>query len=211
MRDWFRCTDWNEQCETEFFRRLKRARRKPQYLAIQALTLLSTGRTELAEPALSLIALFLQDHYEPLFASRAFSTKARALLLLERWEEAFQAFEDSLAATRASPGVIDDAWLQYPLKIAQRRARDRYQRAMEVLNEFLSPTALVFPLQQFWYFATLALIAADEGDREGASRWAKNALAAAVKQAPFTRHPTVGIVGMTDADLQVELEQLVVD
>jgi tetratricopeptide (TPR) repeat protein len=212
MPDWYRCTDWNEQTETEFFRRLKRARhQKPQYLVIQAGTLVGTGRRELATSALNLIELFVQEHYEPFFASGALHTKAQALLILERCEEAFQAFEDALAARRAMPNVIDNTWLEYPLTIARRRARDRYHRALEVLNDFVSPGALVFPLQEFQYFATLALISADEGDREGASRWAKNALAATTKQAPFSRHPEVGLVGMTDADLQIELEQLVVD
>ena len=213
MPDWFRCTDWNEQSEGKFFRRLRRARhQKPQYLVIQAGTLVGTSRPELAATALSLIELFVQEHYEPIFASGAFHTKGQALLILERWEEAFQAFEDALAARRTMPIVVLNTWLDYPLLIARRRARDRYQRALDVLNEFnSSSSALVFPIQQFQYFATLALISADEGDREGASRWARNALVATEKQAPFSRHPDVGLVGMTDADLQVELEQLVID
>jgi tetratricopeptide (TPR) repeat protein len=212
MPDWYRCTDWNEQIEAEFFRRLKRARhQKPQYLVVQAGELVGTGRPELAMPALTLIELFVREHYEPLFASGASHTKAQALVILERWEEAFQAFEDALMARRTMTNVIDNTWLEYPLIIARRRARDRYQRALYVLNEFLSPSALVLPIQEFQYFATLALISADEGDRDGASRWAKNALAATTKQAPFARHPAVGVVGMTDADLQTELKRLVVD
>ena len=70
---------------------------------------------------------------------------------------------------------------------------------------------MVFPIQEFQYFATLALISADEGHREAASRWARNALTATTKHAPFSRHPDVGLVGMTGADLQLELEQLAVD
>ena len=210
MSDWFRCTQWNEQGEAEFFRRLKRARRqsKPQYLVLQALTLVCTGRRELAAVALSLIELFTQDHHDPFFASKAYGVKARALVMLEQWEDALDAFEDALRARRAMPNVVDDTWLDYPLTIALRRTRERYQRALDVLNEFLTPTALVFPLHEFRYFATLALISADEGDREGAARWAKNALAAAVKQAPFARHPDVGIVGFGHADLQIKLEEL---
>jgi hypothetical protein len=212
MPDWYRRTDWNEQIEAEFFRHLKRARhQKPQYLVVQARQLVSTGRPELATPALNLIELFVREHYEPLFAGGAFHTKAQALVILERWEEAFQAFEDALTARRTMPNVIDNTWLEYPLTIARRRARDRYPRALYVLNEFLSPSALVLPIQEFQYFATLALISADEGDRDGASRWATNALAATTKQAPFARHPAFGVVGMTDADLQTELKRLVVD
>ena len=212
MADWYRCTDWSQHSEAEFFRRLKRARRqKAQYLVIQAGTLVATRRPDLASTALSLIALFVEEHYEPFHASGAFLTKAQALLLLDCCEEAFQAFEDALAARRAAPYVVDNSWLEYPLVIARRRARDRYQRALDVLNEFLSPTALVFPVQEVQYFATLALVSADEGDRQGASRWARNALAAAAKQAPFSRHPDVGLVRLIGGDLQTELEQLALD
>jgi hypothetical protein len=63
---WFRSTDWNEQIEAEFFRRFKRARSgKAQYLTIQALTLVDTGRPELAPTALNLIELFFQEHGDP--------------------------------------------------------------------------------------------------------------------------------------------------
>jgi tetratricopeptide (TPR) repeat protein len=208
MPDWYRRTEWNEQCEAEFFRRLKRARhQKQQYLVIQAATLVGTRQPELAAVALNLIEFFFGEHADAFFASNAFHTKAQALLLLERWEEAFQAFEDALAARRVMPNVINNTWLEYPLAVARRRARHRYQRALGVLNEFVSPTALAFPIQEFQYFAALALISADEGDCEGASRWARNALAATTKQAPFSGHPDVGLVGTTD-DLKGELEQL---
>ena len=39
----------------------------------------------------------------------------------------------------------------------------------------------------------------------------KHALAATAKFGPFSRHPDVGLVGTAYADLQIELEQLVVD
>jgi hypothetical protein len=210
--DWYRCTDWNEQAETEFFRRLKRARKQQsQYLVIQAATLAGTNRRELAPVAVNLIDRFVQEHYDPLFASAAFHTKGRALLILDRSEEGFQAFEDALAARRAMPNVIDNTWLEYPLTIARRRARDRYRRALDVLEEFVSPDVLMFPLQEFQYFATLALISADDGNPEGASRWARNALAATAKRSPFPGSPKVGLVGATDADLRIELERLALD
>ena len=158
-----------------------------------------------------MIELFVQEHYEGVFASGAFHTRAQAHSILERWEESFQAFEDALTARRAMPNVIDNTWLEYPLAVAWRRARGPYQRALDVLKEFVSPTALVFPIQEFQYFATLALISAEEGDRERASHWARNALTATSKQAPFSRHTDVGLVGVTHSELQIELEQLVVD
>lgn|SRR5690606_5039841 len=116
-----------------------------------------------------------------------------------------------LAAQRTRPTIRDDTWLKYPLAIARRRVRDRYQRALEILEEFGSPGEMIFPVQVFQYFATLALISADEGDREDASRWARKALEAAASGAPFPRHPNVGLVGARYADLQDELRRLVID
>lgn len=208
MADWYRSTEWDDQREADFIRRLMRARHKAQYLAVQAAALVATGRTDFAATALNLVALFVEDHYEPQFASSAFLTKARALLILDRWDDAVQAFEEALAARRAMPNVVDNTWLEYPLAIARRRARDRYPRALRVLDEFRSPTALVFPLEEFQYFAALALISADEGDRAGAARWARNALATTSRRAPFARHPDAGLTGPIDDDLRTELEQL---
>ena len=212
MPYWYQSTDWNEQIEADFFRRLRRARsHRPHYLVIQAQTLVNTGRPELAPTALSLIEIFFHEHSESYRAVDAVRTKARALMVLERWEEAFQVFEETLAARRAKGPVTDYCWLEYPLAIARRRARDRYQQALRILDEFASHARLVLPIYEFQYFATLALMSADGGDAEGASRWAKHAIAATTKAGPFAHHPDVGLVGMTDADLQIELEQLGID
>src|SRR5689334_4254575 len=134
---WYRRTDWNDQAEAEFFRRLKRARsQRPEYLSIQAWTLVSTGRVDSAATALNLLEIFFQDYSEscPLSAARALHTKAQALIVLERWEEAFQAFEDGLTLGQSMPNVVHYGGLDYPLAIARRRARARYPRALELLE-----------------------------------------------------------------------------
>jgi tetratricopeptide (TPR) repeat protein len=203
---WYRNMVWDEQIEAEFFTRLRRARsQNPQYVVIQAITLADADQPELARVALNLIELFVQQYYDRGLASNAFNAKAQALLMLDRFEDACQAFEDALEARRALPSVVNDAWLQYPLLIARQRARERYPRAMEVLEEFL-PGAGLFPLDKFLYFAAVALISAESGD--DASRWAVNALEAAAAPAPFPRHPTVGLVGARYSALQIELKRL---
>lgn len=97
MPDWFRRTDWNEEIEAEFFRRLKRARQynSSQYLVIQAGIPGRMGRPELAAVALNLIELFFQEHYDAILAGQAFTVRGEALLILGRWDEACQAFEDA--------------------------------------------------------------------------------------------------------------------
>lgn len=203
---WYRNIVWDKPIETEFFARLRRARSgKSQYVVIQAIILADAEQPELARVALNLIELFVQQYHERGSASNAFNAKARALLVLDRFEHACQAFEDALEARRAMPSVVNHAWLEYPLAIAQRRARERYPRATEVLQEFIAG-ALLFPIEKFLYFAALALIVADSGD--DASRWAVNALEAAAAPAPLSRHPTAGLVGARYAALQIELKQL---
>ena len=209
MSDWYRLEDWDDAREAEFFRRLKRARhQKPQYLVIQAHTLVRTGRSDLAGVALHLVELFCQSHYDPFFASNAYYTKAQALVRLDRWDDAFEAFEQALAARRESPTIINNAWLEYVLTVATRRARHRYQRALDVMQEFVEPSGLMLPLSQFQYFAALALISADEGDRSGAARWATNALAATSRSSPLSGHAGLGEVGNAYAALRDELREI---
>jgi hypothetical protein len=175
---------------------------------IQAATLAHAGPAELAPVAIRLVDLFCDDYFQKIFASRAHSTKAHALLRLDRYDEACEAFEAALGARRVQPNVIDDTWLMYALTVALRGDRSRYERVTAVLAEFNGPGSLTFPSQVFDFFTSLALISADLGDRSTAARWAANALAAVEQPAPFARHPGVGVVRGVDASLRRKLEAI---
>ncbi|MGH9380082.1 MAG: hypothetical protein ACRD2Z_05670 [Thermoanaerobaculia bacterium] len=84
----------------------------------------------------------------------------------------------------------------------------RYQEALELLNEFTSARSGLFPVEQFRILLAEARIAERVGDAGVASRNAEQALALLAKnEARFPRHPDVGLI-QTGADTFRELEQL---
>src|ERR1700732_2357892 len=89
--DWFRRTKWSEAIATEFWARLRRARRKEQYLRIQA-AYLTESYPE--------VALALLEHYflmpDQLDQALAHKQRAEAFLTLGRTTEALDAYEAAL-------------------------------------------------------------------------------------------------------------------
>jgi len=83
--DWFRNRDWNAPIARRFEEKLHRARRKEQYLRIQACTLASSH---------PMVALELLDRYfgmtDDFDHAQAYVDKATALKALGRIEEAAQ-------------------------------------------------------------------------------------------------------------------------
>ena len=66
--DWFRRTSWTDSDQQDFEQRLARARlhKRPQYLRIQAVSLVQTGEPDLIQAAQSLIDRFLREYADDL-------------------------------------------------------------------------------------------------------------------------------------------------
>src|SRR5262245_66042536 len=89
--DWFRNREWNESIAADFSTKLRRARRKEQYIRIQASCLAQTH---------PVAALALLDQYfalpDKFDLATAHATRAEALLSLGRVPEALQTHEPAL-------------------------------------------------------------------------------------------------------------------
>jgi len=96
--DWFRNTDWNPEIKANFYKKLARARKKGQYLKIQAYFLSGTFPQ---------VALGLLEEYfatgDKFFLASAFVIQASAHLLLGNIEEAFRSYERALNREKEFP------------------------------------------------------------------------------------------------------------
>jgi tetratricopeptide (TPR) repeat protein len=201
-KDWFRNEEWNEEIETAFFAKLRRARDKAQYLHIQAGTLASTHPN---------IALGLLEQYFQLgdrfFRSPAHVTQAQAYLALGNVEYAIRAYEAALIAEEALPTVQTQAYLNLSFLVAMNGIEELYPRILELLVKF--ETRPAFPVEHFQWHASKALILNRQEKYGEARSSACEALIWAEKtDSGFRYHRHLGLVGERYEGLKAELSGL---
>lgn len=190
--EWFRNTIWNESVERAFDEKLRRARRKEQYLRIQACTLARSH----PEVALKLLDRYfeLPDDFEN---AQAHVDRATALAQLGRTSEAIEGYEAALAREAKFPKLRTRAYLDLPYLIATRAIREQYGRAVEVLlaHEARLKFPLGFPVDRFRWHAARAFIAAETNEPAVAKLHAEKSLEATrCEHSGFRYHPFVGLV-----------------
>src|SRR5690606_19549407 len=152
----FRNPTWNVAVAPVFEEKLRRARRKGQYLRIQA-SMLAVSHPQ--------VALDLLDRYfalpDQLDQAQAHVDRARALLALERTDDAIESYEAALAREAAFPNLQTQASLDLPFLIATRGIKSRYEQAVELLEAH--ENRLMFPVDRFRWHAAHCLMAADTG------------------------------------------------
>ena len=186
--DWFRNRDWNAAIARRFDEKLRRARRKEQYLRIQASTLAQT------HPA---IALELLDRYfqlpDDFDHARAHVDRATAYQALGRIEEAARGYEAALKREVVFPQLLTQAYLEFPMLVATQRLVARYDQALTVLKAHSDKP--MFPVDKFLWHTAHALILTAMGNSGDASIHAAQALdAASLDKSGFQHHPSVGLV-----------------
>ena len=193
--DWYRNTNWNEEVAQGFEARLKRARRKAQYLRIQACTLARSYPQ---------VALQLLDRYfelgDDFDHAQAYVDQATAYRTLGQVENAVKSYEQALHREAMFPNLLTQAYLDLPFLIATIPLPDRFDQAQSLLDQFTS--RLFFPVDSFRWNAAYALILEARSLAQEASQHAKAALAAAAKnKSGFRYHQSLGLVGGQYRDL----------
>lgn len=200
--DWFRSTTWNDQIEAAFNSKLERARKKDQYLRIQAHTLIETH----PEVTLHLIERYFNQECR-FFDASALDDRAKALARLGRLDEAYGAYESALKVESEFPGHKTTAFVDYPFLVATERAKQKYQTALEVLSHRAKD--LAFPINKFRWNVAQALIFRDLGQLEESRGYAKAALeASALRHSEFQKHRSLGLVDEKDTSWIREMEEI---
>jgi tetratricopeptide (TPR) repeat protein len=193
--DWFRNTQWNDEIAAQFEAKLRSARRKGQYLRIQACTL---ARCE-PDVALELLGRYFAQQDERFDEAQAHVDRATALLSLGRMNDALDSYEDALRTEARIPNMLTQAYIELPYAVSVHGVRDRYDRALEILQNHRR--RLTFPVDHFKWNAAQAIIAAATGNRDTAREFASTALEYAAKDhSGFRHHPDIGLVSEDHAE-----------
>jgi tetratricopeptide (TPR) repeat protein len=201
--DWFRNITWDESIEAAFNRKLSRTKLKENYLRVQASTLAKTHPE---------VSLKLLDRYFELpdqaHRAQAYVDRATACLALGRADDAVAAYEAAIEREKKRPELETQAHLDLPFTIATRKMRERYDQALELLDQY--EERILFPVDYFKRHAVRALIAADQEQPDQAARHAREALTQAERtHSGFDSHPTAGLVKDRFDDLKATLQALV--
>lgn len=199
--DWFRNTDWNPEIKANFYKKLARARKKDQYLKIQAYFLSGT----FPQVALDLLEEYFATGDKGFLAS-AFVIQASAHLLLGNVEEAFRSYERALNREKAFPHAGTEAFADYPFLVATQRCRERYDSALQVLQ---GKERGIFRVHAFKREAAFALILSDLGDDDAAREHAILALKfAEMPDSGLRYHPQLGTVTSAYEPVCAQLRKL---
>jgi hypothetical protein len=206
--DWYRKETWSVADAAEFDRRLKRSRgQRTQYLKLQAWHLAQSRKTSLAAPAIALANRYLEEDPGGFFEVEAHLIIAEANTTLRDTSGALRAYRAAVKAEARKRGIRCCAYRSYAWFAATNGLADEFDDVLKSM-ESMEVSDLVFPISQFKYFASLALISKELHDDENARRMARNALEAEAKGAPFARHKDVGVVKGIDPSVQKRVRRL---
>jgi tetratricopeptide (TPR) repeat protein len=199
--DWYRNTNWTPEIAKRFQARLARARKKDEYLRIQAFCLRKTH----PQIALDLLNQFwtLEHTFD---RPSAWQCAAEAHLSLGRLDAAVAAYQAALEEEKQG-AIQTSVWLDLPELLFVTRRRDMFETAM-VGFEALRDRA-VWPVEIFRFHALLAVLYA-ASDMPKAKYHAGLAYDQIGARQPGLRfHPTAGLVRPEEhRELQEETKRL---
>ncbi|TDR37829.1 hypothetical protein DFR29_1233 [Tahibacter aquaticus] len=205
IKPWFASPDWGEAVETDFRARLKRSRKKRDYLRAKAGALAPRW----PHAALGLLAEYQAIAGGDAFASLAPYYEGVAYRALGDWERAIDCWARALAMEYAPDAALvkSPARLDYVYWVGALGLASRFDHALSLIG--LPGEFPVFPSEVFRETAGAALMLQARGQRAMAKDLARQALvAAAAKTSGFYHHPALGLVSGDHADVCARLAQL---
>lgn len=205
--DWFRHEHWNEDIAANFETRLSRARSgRSEYLRIQASILAATRQIEYAATAIELAKRHLDAKPNGIFAAWIYATIAQAYETLGDKSSVVEAYRQAIRCEYARPNVRGNVYIQFAWFATSNSLSELYDEVLDAIQNNKQDGDLVFSVTRYYFFASMAFILDEKGDKDSSKRMAENALeAASICVGPFARHPTVGVM---TAERDVHRERL---
>ena len=200
--DWYRRTDWSPEAQSEFERRLARARAesRPQYLRIQAVSLWEAGVHP--EAANALLRRVLDDYDDDFDKPLATELLGRIAASAGRLDEAEHWYRALLSKWPSLERTTEGAEVGLADVLSRRGTAAADQEALRLLDSFLERDAMQWKNLMFLWHLTRLRIAERRGESEVSVMNARAALELAGSDPQFPRHPGVGVVTSDDLTLQ---------
>jgi tetratricopeptide (TPR) repeat protein len=210
-RDWFRAPTWTTEARDTFEQRLRRARasNRPQYLRVQAVTLLESPSADAHDHQAAIVLLHrLLDQYPDNWQVPT----AHELLGEAYWangdlDRAEQHLRRCLATSPDRSGTTGVPDLTLAELLVERGTPAGLQEAAALLDAADLTKRLDFHTHVFRFYLAQARLAHRIGDDRQGDYAARALRVAAITTPQLPRHPDVGLV-RADAAILAELQRL---
>lgn len=189
--DWFRSASWTDDAAEEFERRLARARKssRPQYLRIQAVTLLDGSESDRGA-AIGLLERLLRDYPDSLEVAFAHELLARAHRRAGRLREAAAHLRDCVELAPANYSMTSGVpELSLAEVLVEQGGSENIEEAVAILSDEDLQNRMRWQDDWFRWYALAAELAPEEADRR---KWAHEALELLDAPPQLTHKPEVG-------------------
>lgn len=200
MSDWYRNMTWAKENEEYFFQKLRRAKEynRPQYLRIQAITLLRTQESNLLEVAEILLNKILTDYPENKNErSSTYYSLGEIYKSRQDYIIAIDYYKKALDFEEIFPNIRTMAYLDYSELIIKINKTELYHTVEDILKSKLSD--LVFPIEKYKVYSILSIINKYDENVTQAKEYAALAEQYANEQTSgFRYHKYLGVVKERD-------------
>lgn len=203
--DWHRNTEWAPETQEAFWSRWRRSRtgfHKAQYLKIQGSVLAGQRDPEIAAVGRELLRQVIRDFpQETMQVGGSWNALGSSLEKHQQFNEAVVAYHTCMDVFDRYTGNVDtgaDVALAY-LVAAEALWEHALLAKRYICSRLDKEGSNPFPLHWFRLFASSALIAAYEGDRQLAKSSAREAIEAAqIERTKLRYHSEFGVVDFSD-------------
>lgn len=176
MTDWYRRETWTKSDDEEFFAKLRRAREdnRAQYLKIQAITLIDTGKRELLPAAEMLLNKILTDYsVHRVQISQSYSSLGTIFRIRGDYEKALDYYRKSMNFEKVFPNVQTGSDVHFAEVVVQAGKTELFDDAEKILLTKVNADELKWPFQDYLVYSLLSVITRFKGDHEQAAVYAE--------------------------------------
>lgn len=200
-KDWYRKQSWTESDQEDFNARLKRARKdnQAQYLKIQAIEFLETGKTELLNVAEQLLIKYFDEHPDDTF-NRSSSLHIMGKIYEQRkdFEAAINYFKQAVDFELEHPNIKTQADLDFSDLVVKLEKPEHFELVEQLMNKSLENS--LFPIEKYRGYSILAIISKTKGDQTNFEQFKKLAEKYATQETSGLRyHQGLGTVKKRDS------------